>query len=109
MRDSAAELFARARRDGVELTGDDGLLTASVRKVLQTGLEVEMSDHLGYERHAVGGRWSGNSRNGAYPKTVRTEIDQVALRVPRDRNASCDPVTVGVCSRCLVAPRRCSV
>ena len=72
IRDGAAELVARARREGVELTGDDGLLTALVRQVLQTGLEVEMSDHLGYQPHAVEGRGSGNSRNGFYPKTVTT-------------------------------------
>jgi len=94
MRDWAAELVTRARSEGVELTGDDGLLTALVRQVLQTGLEVEMSDHLGYEPHAVEGRGSGNSRNGSYPKTVTTEIGKVGLRVPRDRNASFDPVTV---------------
>jgi putative transposase len=94
MRDWAAELVARARADGVELTGDDGLLTALVRQVLQTGLEVEMTDHLGYETHAVEGRGSGNSRNGSYPKTVTTEVGKVGLRVPRDRNASFDPVTV---------------
>ena len=57
MRDWAAELVARARAEGVELTGDNGLLTGLVRQVLQTGLEVEMSDHLGYERHAVAGPW----------------------------------------------------
>ena len=94
MRDWAAELVARARAEGVELTGDDGLLTALVRQVLQTGLEVEMTEHLGYEPHAVAGRGSGNSRNGSYPKTVTTEIGKVALRVPRDRDASFDPVTV---------------
>jgi putative transposase len=94
MRDWAAELVARARADGVELTGDDGLLTALVRQVLQAGLEVEMTDHLGYEPHAVEGRGSGNSRNGSYPKTVTTEIGQVELAVPRDRNASFAPVTV---------------
>jgi transposase-like protein len=94
MRDWAAELVERARLERVELTGDDGLLTALVRQVLQTGLEVEMTDHLGYEPHAVEGRGSGNSRNGSYPKTVATEIGQVDLRVPRDRNATFDPVTV---------------
>jgi putative transposase len=94
MRDWAAELVDRARADGVELTGDNGLLTALVRQVLQTGLEVEMTDHLGYEPHAVVGRGSGNSRNGSYPKTVTTEIGKVELRVPRDRNATFDPVTV---------------
>ena len=68
LRDWAAELVERARSEGVELTGDDGLLTALVRQVLQTGLEVEMTDHLGYEPHAAEGRGSGNSRNGRYPR-----------------------------------------
>jgi putative transposase len=94
MRDWAAELVARARAEGVELTGDNGLLTGLVRQVLQTGLEVEMSDHLGYERHAAEGRGSGNNRNGTTPKTVTTEIGKVDLRVPRDRNASFEPQTV---------------
>jgi transposase-like protein len=62
--------------------------------VLQTGLEVEMTGHLGYEPHAVEGRNSGNSRNGSYPKTVTTEIGQVELAVPRDRNGTFEPVTV---------------
>ena len=94
MREWAAELVERARRDGAELTGDNGLLTALVQQVLQTGLEVEMTDHLGYERHAVEGRNSGNSRTGSYPKTVTTEVGQVRLDVPRDRNASFEPATV---------------
>jgi putative transposase len=94
MRDWAAELVERARTDGVELTGENGLLTALVRQVLQTGLEVELTDHLGYEPHAVEGRRSGNSRNGSYPKTVTTDIGNVDLRVPRDRIGSFEPVTV---------------
>jgi putative transposase len=44
------------------------LLTALVRQVLQTGLEVEMTGHLGYERHDPAGRGSGNSRNRSHPK-----------------------------------------
>jgi putative transposase len=94
LRDWAAELVERARSEGLELTGDNGLLTGLVRQVLQRGLEVEMTDHLGYEPHAPEGRGSGNSRNGSYPKTVTTEIGKVNLRVPRDRNASFEPVTV---------------
>ncbi len=94
MRDWAAELVAQARAEGVELTGDNGLLTGLVRQVLQTGLEVEMTDHLGYERHAAAGRGSGNSRNGMTSKTVTTEVGTVELRVPRDRDGSFDPQTV---------------
>ena len=94
MRDWAELLVDRARTEGVELTGEGGLLTGLVRQVLQTGIEVEMAEHLGYERHAVGGRGSGNSRNGTTPKTVTTEIGQVDLRVPRDRAGTFAPVTV---------------
>src|SRR6516165_6598437 len=94
MRAWAEALVARARSEGVELTGDDGLLTALVRRVLQTGLEVEMTDHLGYERHDPKGRGSGNSRNGSYGKKVTTDIGKVDLKVPRDRDSSFEPVTV---------------
>jgi transposase-like protein len=94
MRDWAEQLVARARAEGVELTGDDGLLTAMVRQVLQTGLEVELADHLGYERHDPSGRGSGNSRNGGYAKTVTTDIGEVGLRMPRDRNGTFEPQTV---------------
>ena len=94
MRDWARLLVDRARAEGVELTGDGGLLTGLVRQVLQTGLEVEMTEHLGYERNAVEGRGSGNSRNGTSPKRVTTEIGQVDLQIPRDREGTFDPVTV---------------
>ena len=93
MTDWAELLVAQARAEGVELTGDGGLLTGLVRQVLQTGLEVETSEHLGCERHAVAGRGSGNSRNGSTPKTVTTEIGEVDLRVPRDRAGALEPVT----------------
>lgn len=90
----AAELVDRARAEGVALTGDGGLLTDLVRHVLQRGLEVEMTEHLGYERHAADGRGTGNSRNGTYSKTVSTEIGDVDLEVPRDRLGTFDPATV---------------
>jgi transposase-like protein len=94
MRDWAEELVARARAEGVELTGDGGLLTGLVRQVLQTGLEVELADHLGYEPYEPAGRGSGNSRNGSSPKRVSTVVGDVDLRVPRDRNGTFEPVTV---------------
>ena len=94
MREWAEQLVARARAEGVELTGDDGLLTAMIRQVLLTGLEVELADHLGYEPYDPVGRGSGNSRNGSSAKRVTTDVGEVALGVPRDRNGSFDPQTV---------------
>jgi putative transposase len=83
MRDWAEQLVARSRAEGIELTGADGLLTALMRTVLQTGLEVEMAEHLGYEPHDPSGRGTGNSRNGSYRKTVSTEIGNIELREAR--------------------------
>lgn len=90
----AQALVDRARSEGVALTGEDGLLTSMVREVLQAGLDVEMAEHLGYEPYEPAGRNSGNSRNGSYPKTVKTDVGPVELRMPRDREATFDPVTV---------------
>src|SRR5436189_94888 len=83
VRACAEQLVARAREDGLALTGEGGLLTDLMRHVLQTGLEVELSEHLGYEPHERG-RGAGNARNGFYDKTATTEIGEVDLRVPRD-------------------------
>jgi putative transposase len=94
MRDWAEQLVARARSEGIELTGDKGLLTAMVRQVLQTGLNVELAEHLGYEPYAAEGRGSGNNRNGSYPKTITTEIGQVDIDMPRDRLGTFEPATI---------------
>ncbi len=79
----AAGLVDAVRADGVALTGEDGLLLGLVRRVLEGGLDVEMTDHLGYAPHGVEGPNTGNSRNGYYPKTVRTDIGDVTIGVPR--------------------------
>lgn len=94
MQDLARAMVARAREEGQELTGEGGLLTDLVQQVLQAGLEVEMTEHLGYEPHEAKGRGSGNSRNGSYAKTVTTEIGPVEVQVPRDREGSFEPATV---------------
>jgi transposase-like protein len=90
----AEELVARARSEGVELVGPGGLLTDLTKTVLETALEVEMDDHLGYPKHAPEGRDKGNSRNGSRSKTVLTEVGEVQIDVPRDRDGSFEPKIV---------------
>jgi transposase-like protein len=90
----AGDLVEEARAKGIALTGDGGLLPALVARVLETGLQAELTDHLGYEPHALEGRGSGNSRNGSFAKTVTTEIGTVPIQVPRDRNGTFDPKLV---------------
>lgn len=84
----AEELVSSAKDRGLALTGEDGLLTALTRQVLQSALEAEMAHHLGYDRHDPAGRGSGNSRNGTSPKTITTEVGKVTVDVPRDREGS---------------------
>src|SRR5215472_1181535 len=63
----AEELVARAREQGVALTGPEGLLKQLTKTVLQTALDQEMTEHLGHEKH--GQPVAGNVRNGTRPKT----------------------------------------
>jgi len=90
----AEQLVDQARNDGVDLVGPDGLLGQLTKQVLEAGLEVEMDEHLGYEKHAHEGRDGANSRNGTRSKTVITEVGPVEIDAPRDRDGSFEPATV---------------
>lgn len=85
------QLVARARADGLTLTGSDGLLGQLTKRVVESALEGELDDHLGYDRHQRGGGVDGNARNGKRAKTVLTETGGVEIEVPRDRNGSFTP------------------
>jgi transposase-like protein len=94
MQQIAQELVSRAREEGVDLTGEGGLVTELMRQVLQTGLEVEMEEHLGYAKGDSASGAEGNKRNGTTRKRVTTEIGPVELEVPRDRKGEFEPKTV---------------
>jgi transposase-like protein len=85
---------AQADAEGVSLVGPGGLLAGLTKTVLESALEAELSEHLGYEPHDPAGHHSGNSRNGTRPKTVITEVGPVQLEVPRDRNSTFQPQIV---------------
>jgi putative transposase len=88
--ESAQQLLAQAREQGIEPVGPGGLLNRLTTNVLETALEAEMDEHLGYGKHDVGGRGSGNTRNGARTKTVLTEIGPVEIDGPRDTGSTFD-------------------
>jgi putative transposase len=84
-------LMERVDGDGLQLTGEGGFLPEMIKAVLERGLQAELTDHLGYEKGDPAGRGSPNSRNGSTPKTLATEVGEVPLAVPRDRNSSFEP------------------
>jgi transposase-like protein len=92
--DLAAVLVEQARAGGVKLVGPDGLLTQLTHRVLQTALETEMAEHLGYEKGDPAGRGAPNSRNGHSVKTVTTDVGPVTIKVPRDTAGEFEPKIV---------------
>jgi transposase-like protein len=90
----ARQLMERARTEGVKLVGPGGLLAGLTKTVLETALEAEMTEHVGYEPHDPVGYHSGNSRNGTRTKTVLTDIGPIPIEVPRDRNGTFEPKIV---------------
>jgi transposase-like protein len=89
-----AMLVERARTQGLQLTGEGGLLQQLTKRVLESALEGEITDHVGYDKHDASGRGSGNSRNGTRAKTVLTDVGPVEVKVPRDTGGTFEPQIV---------------
>ena len=90
----AVQLMDRARDEGVSLVGPGGLLAGLTKTVLESALDGELTEHLGYGPYDPAGHLSGNSRNGTRTKTVLTEIGPIELEVPRDRAGTFEPIIV---------------
>jgi len=74
-----------------EIVGPQGLLKQLTKALVERAMNAELSQHLGYEKHAAEGRGSGNNRNGTSRKKVQGEFGSVEIEVPRDRNGTYDP------------------
>lgn len=70
----AEQLLAQAKEQGVSLVGPGGLLGTLTKTVLETALEAEMTEHLGYEKHST--RWAAmrvtaRGRRPCWPRSAR--------------------------------------
>jgi transposase-like protein len=92
---AAVELVRLAKEQGLSLTGPDGLLKQLTKTLIETALNEEMTEHLGYEKHDPAGAGTGNIRNGTRSKSVLTEsTGHVEIEVPRDRAGTFEPQIV---------------
>lgn len=87
------ELLAGARTEE-EIVGPGGLLSQLTKRLVERAMEVELTDHLGYEPHQEPPGGVGNTRNGGTPKTLSTEHGPVEIRTPRDRQGTFEPQIV---------------
>jgi len=88
------DVLAKIDAGQLQLTGEGGFLPEMVKAVLERGLAAELTDHLGYEKGDPIGRELPNARNGFTPKTVASEVGDVGLAIPRDRDGSFTPTLV---------------
>jgi putative transposase len=87
------ELLAGARTEQ-EIAGPGGLLGQLTKRLVERAMEVELTDHLGYEPHQEPPGGAGNTRNGSTPKTLLTESGPVGIDTPRDRAGAFEPQIV---------------
>lgn len=87
------EIFAKIDA-GEPLTGEQGLLGGMLKAALERGLDAELTEHVGYDRGDAEAPLYPNSRNGVSTKTVATELGDIELAVPRDRNGTFTPMLV---------------
>ncbi len=87
------ELLAGAQTEQ-EIVGPGGLLAGLTKRLVERALEVELTDHLGFERGEAPPGGTGNTRNGSTPKTLATEHGPVPIETPRDREGTFEPKIV---------------
>lgn len=72
----------------------DAFAKALRKKFWEATLEGEMDDHLGYSKHEKAGNGSGNSRNGKVRKRLKSELGELMIDTPRDRNSTFEPKAI---------------
>jgi putative transposase len=77
-----------------EIAGPGGLLANLTKRLVERAMEVELTDHLGYEPHAEPPGGVGNTRNGTSPKRLIGDHGEVVIDAPRDRDGSFSPKIV---------------
>ncbi len=92
--DSLTDAFLKQLKTGEEL---QAFLRDLHKRGLEKILEGELDAHLGYDKHEK--TPSTNARNGTQKKVIKTDFGETSIEVPRDREASFDPVLVPKRSR----------
>ena len=86
--------FSDILKDVKDLNDYDVAMNDLYKKGIQHLLNSEMSHLLGYDKHAIKGNNSGNSRNGSYGKKVKTSSGEIEVQIPRDRNSEFEPLII---------------
>jgi len=84
------EIFKNIKT-GTEL---EGLITQIYKRGVESLLNAEMSEHLGYPKNGQRPEDFDNIRNGNSSKTLKSGNGEIEINIPRDRNSSFEPVII---------------
>lgn len=87
MQNLSKQLANELAKECKAVTDVQNAITSLFKDVLESILEAEITEHLGYEKHSNEGDNSGNSRNGTSKKTVQSRFGKTEISVPRDKMA----------------------
>jgi putative transposase len=92
MDDKKLEALAKELAKDIKSEKDLSALSRRLVKLtVETALNAEIEDHLGYPKNNPDGRNTGNSRNGFTPKTLKGNFGHLNMSTPRDRNGTFTP------------------
>ncbi len=94
MQNLKLQLAKEMAKDCKSVEDVQSLMKDLFKGTIEEILEAEMEEHLGYKKHSVTGKNSGNSRNGYSRKTIKTRNGEAEVNIPRDRNAEFEPQIV---------------
>jgi transposase-like protein len=83
-----ANEFAKGIKTQHDLNDFTKMLT---KMAVETALNAELTDHLGYEKHQNNPEGGTNARNGSTKKRLKGNYGEVEIESPRDREGSFEP------------------
>ena len=94
IKDEIIDELLERQREGQEVFGPDGMVAELTKRMMERLLQAELDDHLGYERGERGSQPRSNTRNGKTTKRVKTDMAEIEVEVPRDREGTFEPKVV---------------
>jgi len=77
-----------------DLSGPNGIIRMLYKTIVERALGAELDNHLGFDKNDPAGKGSGNSRNGKGKKTLKSDLGEIPIATPRDRNGTFEPLLV---------------
>ena len=83
--DELLDILMKDYKKPEDIIGENGLLKQLTKRLLERAMQTELTEHLGYEKHAPTGKNSGNSRNGGYKKTISSDLGNLDIASTYDQ------------------------